>query len=174
MRVLIDENLPCKLADHLTGHESRTVAECGWAGKKNGELLSLAEPEFDVLLTLDKNIPYQQDLESGRIAILIVRTLEPASGPPPRHSRVPWCFGEHRVGACRSRRESSNSLSSDSTRPSFFRKSPGSCFFDSCRNTERTADGEILLSGCLGKTAFGRPNRHLQHDRPRRREKIGC
>lgn len=51
----------------------RTVAECGWAGKKNGELLSLAELQFDVLLTLDKNIPYQQDLQLGRIAILIVR-----------------------------------------------------------------------------------------------------
>ena len=73
MRVLIDENLPRKLAGHLKGHECRTVAECGWAGKRNGELLSLAEPEFDVLLTLDKNIPYQQNLKSGRIAILIVR-----------------------------------------------------------------------------------------------------
>ena len=73
MKVLIDENLPRKLAGHLKGHECRTVAECGWAGKKNGELLSLAEPEFDVLLTLDKNIPYQQDLKLGRIAILIVR-----------------------------------------------------------------------------------------------------
>jgi predicted nuclease of predicted toxin-antitoxin system len=73
MKVLIDENLPRKLAGHLTGHQCRTVAECGWAGKKNGELLSLAEPQFDVLLTLDKNIPYQQDLKLGRIAILIVR-----------------------------------------------------------------------------------------------------
>jgi predicted nuclease of predicted toxin-antitoxin system len=73
MKVLIDENLPRKLAGHLKGHECRTVAECGWAGKKNGELLSLAEPQFDVLLTLDKNIPYQQDLKLGRIAILIVR-----------------------------------------------------------------------------------------------------
>ena len=73
MKVLIDENLPRKLAGHLKGHECRTVAECGWAGKKNGELLSLAKPQFDVLLTLDKNIPYQQDLKLGRIAILIVR-----------------------------------------------------------------------------------------------------
>jgi predicted nuclease of predicted toxin-antitoxin system len=73
MKVLIDENLPRKLAGHLKGHECRTVAECGWAGKKNGELLSLAEPQSDVLLTLDKNIPYQQDLQLGRIAILIVR-----------------------------------------------------------------------------------------------------
>ena len=73
MKVRIDENLPRKLAGHLKGHECRTVAECGWAGKKNGELLSLAEPQFDVLLPLDKNIPYQQDLPLRRIAILIVR-----------------------------------------------------------------------------------------------------
>ena len=73
MKILIDENLPRKLAGHLTGHECRTVAECGWAGKKNGELLSLAEPQFGVLLTLDKNIPYQQDLKLGQIPILIVR-----------------------------------------------------------------------------------------------------
>ena len=73
MKVLIDENLPRKLAGHLKGHECRTVAECGWAGKKNGDLLSLAEEQADVLLTLDKNIPYQQDLRLGRIAILIVR-----------------------------------------------------------------------------------------------------
>jgi predicted nuclease of predicted toxin-antitoxin system len=73
MKVLIDENLPRKLADHLKGHECRTVAECGWAGKQNGELLSLAGTEFEVLLTLDKNIPYQQDLKLGRIARLIVR-----------------------------------------------------------------------------------------------------
>ncbi|MFN7999192.1 MAG: DUF5615 family PIN-like protein [Bryobacteraceae bacterium] len=73
MKVLIDENLPRKLAGHLKGHECRTVADCGWSGKKNGELLAFAEPEFEVLLTLDKNIPYQQDLNRSRIAILIVR-----------------------------------------------------------------------------------------------------
>ena len=73
MRVLIDENLPRKLAGYLQDYDCRTVTECGWAGRKNGELLSLAEPLFDVLLTLDKSVPYQQDLSMGRIAILIVR-----------------------------------------------------------------------------------------------------
>lgn len=73
MKILLDENLPRKLAAHLRGHECRTVAECGWSGKKNGELLELADPLFDVLLTLDKNLPYQQDLQSGRIAVLIIR-----------------------------------------------------------------------------------------------------
>lgn len=73
MRVLIDENLPRKLAGYLPGHDCRTVAECGWAGRKNGELLSLAASSFDVLLTLDKSVPYQQDLSSGSIAVLIIR-----------------------------------------------------------------------------------------------------
>ena len=70
---MIDENLPRKLAGYLTGRECRTVADCGWAGKKNGELLLLAEPLFDVLLTLDRNVPYQQNVSRRRIAILIVR-----------------------------------------------------------------------------------------------------
>jgi len=73
MRVLIDENLPRKLAGYLTGHECRSVVECGWAGKKNGELLLLAESLFDVVLTLDKSVPYQQDVSSRRIAVLIMR-----------------------------------------------------------------------------------------------------
>jgi hypothetical protein len=88
MKVLIDQNLPRKLAGHLKGHECRTVADCGWAGKRNGELLSLAELEFEVLLTLDKNIPYQQDLKLGRIAILIVRAPSKVPMKPVRfHAR---------------------------------------------------------------------------------------
>lgn len=73
MRILIDENLPRKLGALLEGHECRTVVECGWSGKKNGELLALADPLFDVLLTLDKNLPYQQNLDSLRVAVLIMR-----------------------------------------------------------------------------------------------------
>jgi hypothetical protein len=73
MRILLDENLPRKLAGHLIGHQCRTVVECGWSGKKNGELLAEADPLFDVLLTLDKNLPYQQNLTTKRIAMLVVR-----------------------------------------------------------------------------------------------------
>src|ERR1035437_5671241 len=91
MKVLIDENLPRKLAGHLKGHECRTVAECAWAGKKNGELLSLAEPQFDVLLTLDKNLPYQQDLK-----LAFWRVITNASSLFIRTSRArtaPACIG---------------------------------------------------------------------------------
>jgi len=58
----------------LTGYECRTVAEEGLAGKKNGELLSLAEAAgFTALLTLDRGIEFQQSLQSRTIAILVVR-----------------------------------------------------------------------------------------------------
>jgi hypothetical protein len=73
MRVLLDENLPRKLVRYLVEHDCRTVVECGWSGRKNGELLLAADPLFDVLLTLDKNLPYQQNLDTKRIAVLIVR-----------------------------------------------------------------------------------------------------
>jgi predicted nuclease of predicted toxin-antitoxin system len=73
MRILLDENLPRKLAAHLIGHDCHTVVQCSWSGKKNGELLKLADPLFDVLMTLDKNLPYQQNLDTTRIAVLILR-----------------------------------------------------------------------------------------------------
>jgi predicted nuclease of predicted toxin-antitoxin system len=69
MRVLLDECIPRKLKTHLSGHECRTVPEAGWAGKRNGELLALAEGSFDVFLTLDKGVQYQQNLEDLIIRI---------------------------------------------------------------------------------------------------------
>ena len=75
MRVLIDECAPKALKHYLAshGHECRTVQEAGWSGKENGELLELAETEFDVLLTLDTNLRYQQNLAGRRIAIAVLR-----------------------------------------------------------------------------------------------------
>jgi hypothetical protein len=73
VRIPLDENLPCKLSGHLGNHACRTVVECGWSGKRNGELLDLGDSRFDVLLTLDKNLPCQQNLDTRQIAVLIVR-----------------------------------------------------------------------------------------------------
>ena len=73
MRMLLDECLPRRLRVHLSGHECRTVPEAGWAGKKNGELLELAEDSYDVFLTLDKGIKYQQNLSGRGIAIVVVQ-----------------------------------------------------------------------------------------------------
>ena len=70
MRILLDECLPRELADELTGHVVRTVGRMGWAGKKNGELLRLAGPEFDVLITADHSLPKQQNLRGRNIRVV--------------------------------------------------------------------------------------------------------
>ena len=60
MRTLLDENVDHRLKVRFAEeHEVLTVAEAGWAGKKNGELLRLAEKEFEIFVTTDKGIPYQ-------------------------------------------------------------------------------------------------------------------
>jgi predicted nuclease of predicted toxin-antitoxin system len=73
MRILLDECLPRKLKNHLAEHECRTVQEMGWAGKSNGDLLDLAESQFEVFVTIDANLRYQQSLRGRRIAILVLR-----------------------------------------------------------------------------------------------------
>lgn len=75
MKVLIDECAPRALKHSLAvhGHECLTVQEAGWSGRENGELLALAEAEFDVLITLDTNLRYQQNLAGRRIAIAVIR-----------------------------------------------------------------------------------------------------
>jgi predicted nuclease of predicted toxin-antitoxin system len=74
MKALIDECSPKAMKSFLAkqGHDSLTVQEAGWAGKQNGELLKLAESHFDVLVTVDTNLRYQQNLEGRRIAIMIL------------------------------------------------------------------------------------------------------
>jgi predicted nuclease of predicted toxin-antitoxin system len=76
MKVLIDECSPKALKKYLAdhGHECLTVQEAGWAGKKNGELLDLAEPRFDVLVTLDANVQYQQNLAGRKIAVVVLHS----------------------------------------------------------------------------------------------------
>lgn len=56
MRVLLDESLPRRLRQELPEHEVSTVPEAGWAGKGNGELLRLAEPAFEVFVTMDRQL----------------------------------------------------------------------------------------------------------------------
>jgi len=63
MKLLLDECVPRKFKDQLPGHECHTVPEIGLAGKKNGELLFLAEKAgFQVFLTIDRGIEYEQNL----------------------------------------------------------------------------------------------------------------
>ena len=72
MRVLLDECLPRRLKHDLVGHAVRTAPETGWASKSNGELLGLAAGEFDVFLTVDRNLSYQQDVSAWDIAVLVL------------------------------------------------------------------------------------------------------
>ncbi len=62
MKLLLDESLPRRLKSLFADHETRTVPEMGWQGTKNGELIRLAAAEFDVFLTADQNLQYQQNL----------------------------------------------------------------------------------------------------------------
>jgi hypothetical protein len=73
MKVLLDECLPRKLKNHLREHECSTVPEQGWAGKKNGELLFLAENSgFEIFLTLDRGVEYEQNLKECEIAVVLI------------------------------------------------------------------------------------------------------
>ena len=72
MRVLLDECVPRALRRELPGHEVTTVAEAGWAGVKNGELLQLAARQFDLLLTVDRNLEYQQNFAGLALAVVVV------------------------------------------------------------------------------------------------------
>lgn len=73
MRVLLDEMLDRRLKRWLPeGVEAVTVRERGWDSKKNGELLALAEKEFDVLLTTDRGIPHQQDLSRFDLEVVVL------------------------------------------------------------------------------------------------------
>ncbi len=73
MRVLFDNGVPWAIADALPEHEVTFTRSAGWHELKNGELIRRAEAEgFDILLTTDKNIPYQQNLTGRRLALLIL------------------------------------------------------------------------------------------------------
>lgn len=72
MRVLLDESVPRPLSQLIAGHDVTTVVEHGWAGMRNGELLQRASDEFEVFVTVDKNLPQQQDLQRYSVAVVIL------------------------------------------------------------------------------------------------------
>ena len=73
-RILFDENLPCLLRRHFPEFDIRTVQEEGWGAFKNGELLRRAEDRFEVLLTADRRMKYQQKLPAFRIGVVVIVT----------------------------------------------------------------------------------------------------
>jgi hypothetical protein len=73
MRVLFDQGTPVQIRRSLEAHAVKTAREQGWSTLANGDLLRVAEEAgFDVLLTTDKNMRYQQNLEGRRIAVIVL------------------------------------------------------------------------------------------------------
>jgi len=70
MRILLNECVPWPMHKLLSGHSCSTVQDEGWGGIKNGELLQLAEREFELFITSDQNIRYQQNLIGRKQQIL--------------------------------------------------------------------------------------------------------
>ena len=74
MKILLDECVPWPMHRLLTNHSCTSVQAQGWSGIRNGDLLRRAEAEFDLFITSDQNIRYQQNLAGRRIAILELST----------------------------------------------------------------------------------------------------
>jgi len=72
MRVLLDECVPRRLRDELPGHDVRTVPEMGWASKENGALLALASGKFEVFITTDQRLSYQQAVSKFSIGVIVL------------------------------------------------------------------------------------------------------
>lgn len=73
MKILFDQGTPVPLRIHLTGHEVSTAYSEGWAQLENGELLRAAEDAgFQIFVTTDQNLKYQQNLETRNIAVAVL------------------------------------------------------------------------------------------------------
>jgi len=72
LKILLDECIDRRLAGEIAGHDVKTVEDMRWKGVRNGRLLSLCEKEFDVFITVDQNLPHQQNLAALNIAVLIL------------------------------------------------------------------------------------------------------
>ena len=73
MKILFDQGTPVPLRRSLAGHEVHTAYECGWQILENGELLTAAENDgYDLLISTDQNLKYQQNLGQGKIGVLIL------------------------------------------------------------------------------------------------------
>lgn len=82
MRVLLDECVPRRFRRELPQHEVRTVPEMGWASKQNADLLRLAQSRFDVFVTTDQRLSYQQSVARVAIAVVVLvarRNLGPSA-----------------------------------------------------------------------------------------------
>jgi predicted nuclease of predicted toxin-antitoxin system len=75
MQILLDQNAPRQLRNHLSGHDVVSARQMGWDNLENGDLITAAEAGgFNVLITADQNIQYQQNLSGRRIALIVLDT----------------------------------------------------------------------------------------------------
>lgn len=100
MRVLLDENVDRRLRKTFdTRHEVLTVVACGWSGTENGELLDLAQQNFDVFVTTDKGIPHQQNLAGFDLAVILLEARSNSyEDLAPLMTQVNAVLGEARPG----------------------------------------------------------------------------
>jgi Domain of unknown function (DUF5615) len=73
VRVLLDECVDWRLSRDILGHDVKTARQMGWATIKNGELLALASQQFDIFVTVDRNLSFQQNLVSFSLAVIVLR-----------------------------------------------------------------------------------------------------
>jgi hypothetical protein len=73
VKVLLDECLDWRLARDIVGHDVKAARQMGWTTIKNGELLALAAKQFDVFVTVDRNLSAQQNLSAFAIAVIVIR-----------------------------------------------------------------------------------------------------
>ena len=73
MRILLDECVDWRLSRDIVGHDVKTARQMGWWAVKNGELLALASKSFDVFVTVDQNLAFQQNLASFPIAVVALQ-----------------------------------------------------------------------------------------------------
>ena len=73
MKVLLDECVDWRLASDIVGHDVRTARQMRWTTIKNGELLALAAEHFDVFVTVDRNLSFQQNIASLPIAVIVLQ-----------------------------------------------------------------------------------------------------
>lgn len=73
MKVFLDECVDWRLARDIVGHDVKTARQMGWTTVKNGALLTLASQHFDVFVTVDRNLSFQQNLDSFSVAVVVLR-----------------------------------------------------------------------------------------------------
>jgi predicted nuclease of predicted toxin-antitoxin system len=73
VKVLLDECVDWRLARDIVGHDVKTARQMGWTSIKNGELLTLAAEHFDVFVTVDRNLSFQQNLTSFSVAVVVLQ-----------------------------------------------------------------------------------------------------